>query len=60
MPMEGWVKCLSPQNTSGVSGVNFVGEVSNTIEVNGESIFRPNMPPYGSCGVIQVSGSPDI
>ena len=22
MPMEAWVKCLSPQNTSGVSGVN--------------------------------------
>ena len=22
MQMEGWVKCLSPQNTSGVSGVN--------------------------------------
>ena len=22
MPMEGWVKCLSPQNTAGVSEVN--------------------------------------
>ena len=31
MPMEGWVKCLSPQNTSGVSGVNGVAAESNTI-----------------------------
>ena len=32
MPMEGWVKCLSAQNTSGVSGVNSVAVESNTIE----------------------------
>ena len=41
MPMEGWVNCLGLQNTSGVSGVNFVAAASNTIEVDGES-FRCN------------------
>ena len=35
MPMEGCVKCLNPQNTSGVSEVNSVSE-SNTIEINGD------------------------
>ena len=52
----GW-KCLSPRNTSGVSGVNFVRAESNTIEVNGESFFRHvikqqkkhNIPSYCSC-----------
>ena len=48
MPMEGWVKCLCPQNTSGVSGVNSFAAKSNTIEVNGDQF---------SCGVIQVSVS---
>ena len=28
--MEGWVKCLSLQNTSGVSEVNFVAAESDT------------------------------
>ena len=32
MMMDGWVKCLSPQNTFGVSGVNRVAAKSNTIE----------------------------
>ena len=32
MPMEGWVKCLSPENTAGVSGVNSVAAESNTTE----------------------------
>ena len=35
MPMETWVKCLSPQNTLGVSGVDSDADNSNTIEVNG-------------------------
>ena len=35
----GWVKCFSPLNTSGVSGVNNVTAKFNTIEVNGDS-FR--------------------
>ena len=42
MLIEGRVKCLSPQNTSGVSGVHFVAAESNTIEVNGDSFFRHN------------------
>ena len=40
---------------------------SNTIEVTGIQFFKcqkteknHNMPPYCSCGVIQVSVSPDI
>ena len=37
--MGGLVNWLSPQNTSGVSGVNFVRAESNTIDVNGESSF---------------------
>ena len=40
MLMEGWVKCLSPQNTSGVSGVNSVAAKSNTKEVNGDHFFK--------------------
>ena len=40
MPMEGWVKCLSPRNTFGVSGVNSVETKSNTIEVNCEHFFK--------------------
>ena len=39
MPMEGWVKCLTPQNTFGVSGVNSVAAKSNTIEVTGGPIL---------------------
>ena len=42
MRMEGGVKCLSSQNTSGVSGVNFLAAESNTIEVNGDRDFRRN------------------
>ena len=34
MVMEGCVKCLSPQNPFGVSGVNSIAAKSNTIEVN--------------------------
>ena len=60
-------KCLSPQNTARVSGVNRVAAESNTNEAIG-LIFRHkktteknhSMPPYCSCGVIQVSTSPDI
>ena len=40
MPMEGWVKCLSPKNTFGVSGVNSVAAKSNTIEVNEVNYLR--------------------
>ena len=66
MPMEGWVKCLSPQNTFGVSGVNSVAAKSNTIDVTGGPLLQTEnktyhkMPPYCSFGVIQVSVSPDI
>ena len=42
MQLEGRVKCLSPQNTSGVSGVNFLAAESDTIKVNGKSFFRHN------------------
>ena len=68
MPMEGWLKFLSPQNTSGVSGVNIVAAESNTTEdimdlssdLKKQQEKTHNMPPYCSCGVIQVSASPDI
>ena len=67
MPMEEWVKCLSPHNTFGVSGVNSVAAKSNTIKVNGDSFFKrritgkiTKMPPYCCCGVVQVSTSTDI
>ena len=40
LPMGGWVKCLSPQNTSWVSGVNSVAAESSTIEVNSDLFFR--------------------
>ena len=32
--MEVWVKCLSPQNTFGDSGINSVAAKYNTIELN--------------------------
>ena len=35
MPMEEWVKCLSPQITFGVSEVNSVAVKFNAIKVNG-------------------------
>ena len=40
MPMEDWVKCLSPQNTFGVSGVNSIAAKSNKIEVTGDHFFK--------------------
>ena len=40
MPMEGWVKCLSPKHTFGVSGVNSVSAKSNTIEENRDQFFK--------------------
>ena len=39
MPMEEWVKCLCPQNTLGVSGVNSVAAKSNKIEVTADTFF---------------------
>ena len=68
MQMGGWVKCLSPQNTSGVLVVISVAAKSNTVEVNGDRFFehkkttvkKHNMPPYCYCGNIQVSVSLDI
>ena len=59
------MKCLSPQNTFGVSEVNSVAGKSNTIEVTVDHFFKQkeeekNMSPYCCCGVIQVSVSPDI
>ena len=42
MPMEEWVKCLSPQNTFGVLMVTSVAAKSNTIEVNGDHFFKRN------------------
>ena len=41
MPMGGG-GCLSPQHTSGVSGVNSVRAESKTIEVTGDQSFRHN------------------
>ena len=55
MPMEGWEKCLSPQNTFRVSGVNSGAAETNTIKVTGDHFFRRNKIPYCTCGVIQVS-----
>ena len=49
MRMEGWVKrclplklqkCLSQQNTFGVSGLNSVSAKSDTIEVNVYRLFK--------------------
>ena len=40
MLMEGLVKCLSPQSTFGVSGVNSAAAKSNTIEVNGDHFIK--------------------
>ena len=40
MAMEGWVKCLSPQNTFGVQGLNSVAAKSDTIEVNGDQLTK--------------------
>ena len=60
MPMEGRVKCLSQQNTSGVSRGNRVAAESNTTKdrrgLSSDVIKQQkhNMPPYCSCGVIQV------
>ena len=42
MPMEERLKSLSPQNTFGISGVNSVAALSNTIEVNGDHFFKQN------------------
>ena len=39
---EGCVKCLIPQNPSGVSGVNRVRAESNTTQVNRDQSFRRN------------------
>ena len=47
--MEGDVKCLSPQNCFGVSGVNSVVAKSNTIGVTGYhywNVKKHKMPPY--------------
>ena len=38
--MERWGKCLSPQNTAGVSGVNSVAAKSNTIEVDVDHFLK--------------------
>ena len=38
MSMEGLVKCSSPQNTLGVSGVNRVAAKSNRIKLIGDQI----------------------
>ena len=62
--LEGWVKCLSAQNTLGV--LRGVRAESNSIKTSGDQIFRRNktteniMPPYCSCDVIKVCASPDI
>ena len=42
MLMQGWVKYLSPQNTSGVSGENSVAAKSKIIDrlVNGDQFFK--------------------
>ena len=38
--MEGRVTCLSPENNSGVSGVNSDAAESNTIEITGDHVFK--------------------
>ena len=38
MSVEGWAKCLGPQNPFRISGVNSVAGKSNTIEVHGDQI----------------------
>ena len=43
--MEGWGKCLSPQNILGVSGVNSIAAKSNTIEANGDHFFKRKKNP---------------
>ena len=40
MPIQGRVKCLSPQNTSEVFGVASVADKFNTIKVIGDRIFK--------------------
>ena len=40
MPMEGRVKCLSPQNTFGVLGVNSVAANPTLIEVNSDHFLK--------------------
>ena len=42
MPMEEWMKCLSPPNISRVSELTFVAAESNTNEVNCDVYFRRN------------------
>ena len=49
MPIKGWVKSLSPQNTFGVPGVNRVPAKSNTIEEISDISSN-----------VKVSRSPDI
>ena len=39
MPTDGWVQCLSPQKTFGVSGVNSIDVKSNAIEETGDQFF---------------------
>ena len=62
MPTEGWVKCLSPQNTFGVSGGNRVTEVIRDLSLDVKKTTEKThyLSPYCSCGVIQVSVCPDI
>ena len=40
MTTEGRVKCTSPQNTFGVSGVNSVAAKSNIIEGDNDQFFK--------------------
>ena len=40
-----WGKCLSPQNTSGVSGVNRVAAKSNMIKANGDHVLKCKKQP---------------
>ena len=53
-----WVKCLSPQNTSGVSGVNSIAAEVNCPLLRTNRTIQHNIPPYCSCGVIQVCVKP--
>ena len=63
MPMERWVKCLSPRNTFGVSGVNGIAAKSNPIEVTGDHIFNLKKTTEKNIECLhtaQGSGSPNF
>ena len=53
------MKCLSAQNTFGVSGVKSIAAKSDIIEVTGDRFFKRKKTQNAST-LLQVSVSPDI